>query len=145
MSLQDKIFGQDIKLNETGQAMVAANGELLLTDGPGTGSQDIKLRLFTPLGTLFYDKEFGSLVHEWIKDENSLFARMGFCSEVVRRIRMDPRVLPGSESCSILYWDEKGIKSTASWRFINESHIYNLIIEVGTNMEMVIKDVNPGQ
>jgi len=141
----DEIFGQDIKLDETGQAMVAANGELLLTTGTDTGSQDIKLRLATPLGTLFYDKEFGSNLHEWKNDENSLSRRMGFCTEVTRRIRLDPRVVPGSESCSILSWDEKGIKTQVSWRFVNESHIYNLVIEVGNNMEMVIKDVNPGQ
>ena len=138
----DQIFGQDIQLDGTGQAMVAANGELLLTAGPETGSQDIKLRLTTPLGTLFYDKEFGSKLHEWKNDENSLSRRMGFCSEVTRRIRLDPRVVPGSESCSILSWDEKGIKSQVSWRFIDESHNYNLVIEVGNNMEMVIKDVD---
>jgi hypothetical protein len=145
MFLQDEIFGQDVKVDESGQAMVAANGELLLTSGPETGSQDIKLRLSTPLGTLFYDKGFGSKLHEWKNDENSLSRRMGFCAEVTRRIRLDPRVVSGSESCSILSWDEKGIQATASWMFINEPHIYNLVIEVGTNMEMVIKDVNPGQ
>lgn len=143
--MSEIVFGQDIKLDEDMQAMPAANGELLLTVGPGTGTQDIKLRLSTPLGNLFYDKGFGSKLHEWKNDENSLNRRMGFCSEVVRRIRLDPRVAPGSESCSILSWDEKGIKTEASWRFINESHIYNLIIEVGNNMEMVIKDVNSGQ
>ena len=111
-----EIFGQDIKLDSAGQALVAANGELVLTKGAQTGSQDIRIRLFTPLGTLFYDKEFGSLIHEWIKDENSLAARMAFCAEVTRRIRLDPRVEFGTEACSIRSWDETGMQRSEERR-----------------------------
>ncbi|NDY73990.1 baseplate assembly protein [Desulfobacter hydrogenophilus] len=143
MSLQDDKFGQDIRLDENMQAMVAANGELYLTDGVDTGCQDIKLRLFTPLGSLFYDNAFGSKVYLWVKDENHLAGRLAFCGEVVRRMRMDPRVVPGSEACSILSWDHTGITAAVSWRFIDVTHAQNLVIEVGTdNMEMVIKDVS---
>lgn len=138
------IFGEDIKLDEHGQAMVAANGELILTQGPETGSQDIRIRLFTPLGTLFYDQDFGSLIHEWIKDENTQSARMAFCSEVTRRVRLDPRVEYGTEACSILSWDPTGMKASVSWRFINEDHHQNLVIQTNDKLEMVIKDVNPG-
>ena len=142
MSAAD-VYGQDIKLDAAGQALVAANGELLLTDGPETGSQDIRLRLFMRLGELFYDKEFGSLIHEWIHDENTLSARMAFCAEVTRRIRLDPRVEFGTESCGILAWDPMGIKAAVSWRFIDEDHLENLVIEANDDMKMVIKDVNP--
>ena len=139
----EEIFGQDIKLDGSGQALVAANGELILTQGLETGSQDIRLRLFTPLGTLFYDKEFGSLVHEWIKDENSLSARMAFCAEVTRRVRLAPRVQYGTEACSIRSWSESGITADVSWTFIDDDHVYNLVIETNEDMEMVISDVNP--
>lgn len=143
-SQADSIFGQDIKLDDSGQAVVAANGELVLTQGPATGSQDIRIRLFTPMGTLFYDQDFGSLIHEWVKDENTLAARMAFCAEVTRRIRLDPRVLYGTETCSIRSWDETGIKAAVAWRFIEEDHDFNLVIETNEDMELVIKDVNPG-
>lgn len=142
MSLQDEKFGRDIRLDENMQAMVAANGELYLTDGVSTGCQDIKLRLFTPLGSLFYDVEFGSRVHLWIKDENLLSARMAFRAEVLRRLRLDPRVIPGSETCDITLWDHTGITAAVSWRFIDVNHPLNLVIQMGTNMEMVIKDVS---
>ena len=46
------LWGQDIALDDSGQAKVAANGELVLTSGVETGVQDIKLRLFTRLGAL---------------------------------------------------------------------------------------------
>ena len=49
------LWGQDIALDGSGQARVAANGELVLTDGVDTGVQDIRLRMLmravkNPLG-----------------------------------------------------------------------------------------------
>lgn len=140
----DDIFGQDIKLGDDGQALVAANGELLLTDGVETGIQDIRLRLGTPLEELFYDIDFGSLIHEWFLDENTQANRDGFAAEVERRIEEDPRVIIGSAGCSISVWDDKGFTALAVWQFIEDDHPYNLVISYDSDKrEMVIKDVNP--
>jgi len=142
----DEIFGQDIKLDDDMQAAVAANGEVILTDGPETGCQDIRLRLFTRLGELFYDVEFGALIHDWIKEENTLNNRMAFEAEVQRRMQTDPRVQAGTISCGIESWDETGITAAVSWRFIDQDHPYNLVIEYNSQkQEMIIKDVNPYQ
>ena len=54
MSTDTDLWGQDIALDADMQAQVAANGTLVLTDGVDTGVQDIRLRLFTRLGNLFY-------------------------------------------------------------------------------------------
>lgn len=127
------------------QALVAANGEVVMTEGAETGVQDIRLRLIIFLGTLFYDVDFGALIHNWIKEENILSARMGFEAEVKRRIEMDPRVVLGTTDCKIESWDETGITANVSWKFIDEDHPYNLVIEVNSDkMEIVIKDVNTG-
>lgn len=48
MSNVTDLWGQDISLDESGQARVVANGELVLTQGVETGVQDIKFRLFPP-------------------------------------------------------------------------------------------------
>jgi len=143
----DDIFGQDIKIDNDLQAVAAANGELALTnDGPETGCQDIRLRLFTRFGELFYDIEFGSLIHDWIREESTLATRMAFEVEIQRRVQADPRVQVGSVLCSIDTWDETGITATVSWQFIDEDHPFNLVIEYNSEkMEMVIKDVNPYQ
>jgi hypothetical protein len=138
------LFGQDIKLDDNGQALVAANGELILTDGVETGVQDIRLRLRNPLGELFYDIDFGSLIHEWYRDENSQAARMGFEAEVEQRIDADPRVVQGSPACKVTSWNETGFTATASWEFIGEDHPFNLVLSYdSTKKEMVIRDVNP--
>lgn len=141
------IYGQDIKLDDDMQAAVAANGELVLTDGTDTGEQDIKLALFTYLGTLFYDIEHGSTVFDWIKEESTATTRSAFCVEVARCINTDPRVVPMSSKCHILSWDEAGITASASWRFIDETHPFNLIFEVGADSKIskVVEDVNTGE
>jgi len=138
------IFGQDIRLDADGQALVAANGELLLTDGVQTGVQDIRLRLSQPLGELFYDRDFGGLLHYWIKEENSAGNRIAFSAEVERRVQRDPRVVTGSVFCKIINWDEQQLTASVQWSFIDADHPYNLVIALDRNVqEMVIKDVNP--
>ena len=138
------IFGQDIQLDNNGLPLVAANGELLLTSGAATGVQDVRLRLMTPLGELFYDVDFGSLIHHWFLDENSPAGRSGFEAEVERRIEEDPRVEVGTAGCSIQSWDEQGFTARASFEFIGDDTPYNLVIAYdSTNKDLVIKDVNP--
>lgn len=136
------IFAQDIALDETLQAKVAADGTLVLTDGVETGIQDIWLALRTYLGTLFYHKEFGSLVPDWIKEESSSSSRLAFALEVQRTIRTDPRVVVGSERCEVVAWDETGITAEAVWCFIDQDHQYNLTFTVNETgkMKQVLAD-----
>lgn len=138
------LFGQDIKLDSNGLALVAATGELILTAGVETGIQDVRLRLGTPLGELFYDIDFGSLIHEFFLDESTQANRDAFEAEVEQRIEEDPRVILGTVSCSVASWDEKGFTAQAAWEFIDEDHPYNLVISYDSDKkEMVISDVNP--
>ena len=140
----DDLFGQDIKVGDDGQVLVAADGELLLTSGVETGLQDIRLRLESPLGELFYDVDFGSLIHEWYMDENTTANRNGFEAEVEQRIEEDPRVLLGTVSCKVVFWNETGFTAQAAFEFIGEDHPYNLVISYDSDKkELVIKDVNP--
>jgi hypothetical protein len=138
------IFAQDIALDASGQAKVAANGELVLTTSPQTGVQDIRLRLDTYIESLFFDKGYGSTLRDWVMEENTELARIGFAAEVKRRIGEDPRVSVGSAYCSVTQWDELGIRADASWRFIDSAHVFNLVIEADhSKKEMVIRDADP--
>ncbi|WP_029434676.1 baseplate assembly protein, partial [Bilophila wadsworthia] len=143
MSTSPDLWGQDIALDAAGQAKIAASGELILTDGVETGLQDIRLRLFTRLGTLFYDDEFGSLVHDWILEESTEATRAAFCSEVVMRVEADPRVALGSVSCSVLLWDERRLTAWVRWTFIGEDHPLNLVLQIDKSTQTaVIQDVH---
>lgn len=95
-STTTNLWGQDIALDANGQVKVAANGELVLTEGVDTGVQDIVLRIFTRLGGLFYDTEFGSLVHDWIAEDSTAASRAALEAEIIMRVELDPRVVVGS-------------------------------------------------
>lgn len=138
------LFGQDIKLDANGQAAVAANGELLLTEGVETGVQDVRLRLGASSDGLFYDAEFVSRLCQWVKDENTQANRIGFEMEAERCIQADPRVVAGSAQCAVLSWNELGLTARVQWEFVGEDHPFNLIVGIDAEkQEMVIKDVNP--
>ena len=144
MSTTTDQWGQDIALDENGQARIAANGELILTDGPDTGVQDIGLRLLTPLGSLFYDTEFGSLIHEWIFEESTEENRAGLVAELIMRTEKDPRVVPYSVRASILKWNEEGVVAPLSWKFIGEDQPYNLVLQANkSTKELTVKDAKP--
>lgn len=140
-------FGQDISLNwSTMQPRVAANGELILTDGPATGVQDIVLALKTYLGSLFYDVEHGSTLPDWIKAENTEAARLSFEAEVRRVLRSDPRMVVGSEACTVETWTPEGITARASFAFIGEDHARNLVLSLDaatSKINMVVEDADP--
>ncbi len=138
------IWGQDIALDPTGQAQVAANGELTLTEDVQTGVQDIALRLFTRLGTLFYDTEFGSLIHDWIHEESTPENRAAFEAEVTMRVEADPRVVLGTVSCRVLRWDENVLAAEVLWRFIDVDQPLNLVMQINkATLALVIDDAKP--
>jgi hypothetical protein len=138
------LWGQDIALDGAGQAVVAANGELVLTDGSATGVQDIRLRLFTRLGELFYNIEFGSLIHDWILEESTEENRAAFCAEVLMRVEADSRVVPYSVTASILKWDERNLIAEVRWRFIGEDQPYNLVMQLNKDTkELIVQDAEP--
>lgn len=141
MSTTTDLWGQDIALNEAGQARVAANGELVLTDGVDTGVQDIRIRLSTYLGTLFYDKTFGSLLPDWFYEDSTESSRAALCSELVMRTEEDSRVTPGSVSAAVLKWDDRQIMVRVIWRFINEDSPMNLVLQADKDVVgLVVRD-----
>lgn len=138
------IFGQDIKVDEKGQAIVAANGELVLTQGVETGVQDVRLRLGTPLEQLFYDIEYGALLHEYYLDELTPARQAEFEAEVEQRIEEDPRVVLGTAGCKVTSSNERGFTAEAYFEFIGEDQPFNLVFDYSNSKRtMVISDVNP--
>ncbi len=143
--MNEDIYGQDILLDDTLRAVVAANGEAVVSDGLQTVLQDIKLRLFTPLGSLFYDVNFGSLIHEFVQDEDGELARQALCAEVETRLNDEPRIVPESPYCEVVSWDPNGVILKAAFRLIDETHPFNMVIQAGGDMEMVVNDVDTGE
>lgn len=138
LAFMTDLWGQDIALDVNGQAKVAANGELILTDGVDTGVQDILLRLYIRLGTLFYDSEFGSLIPDWFYEESTPYSRQAFLDEVQRRVELDPRVVLGTVKTKLLKWDEKSIDVDVFWRFIEIDHPFNLVLQYDKSVRQLV-------
>ncbi len=121
-------FGKDILLNEDGQAAVAANGELVWCDGETAAVQDIRLRVLTMLGGLFYDRRFGSTIPNYIFGDNTKANRLSLQAEVKRRVEMDARVAGGTVASVIRSWDERGLALDIGWRFKDSSGPQNISV-----------------
>lgn len=142
---ENDLYGQDIKIDfATMQAVTAANGELVLTEGVETPIQNIILRLSTPLGSLFYDKTYGGETYKWVQDENTKANRNGLAAEIKRRIVMAPCVVFGSTSAKVMAWDKSGVTVEAVFQLIEQDHPYNLVIKIDDQgkIKEVMKDVN---
>ena len=138
------IWGSDIALDEHNQAIVAANGELVLTESVDTGVQDIKLRLFTYLGSLFYDKRYGSRVFDFVYGDNTPENRAAFLAEVEMCVEADPRVVPHTVKASVLKWDERQLIASVRWNFIDVDQPYNLVMQANKETkELIVKDADP--
>lgn len=143
-TLTTDIWGSDIALDEHNQAIVAANGEVVLTEGVDTGIQDIKLRVLTYLGTLFYDTEYGSFIFDFIHDENTQENRAAFIAELETCIESDPRVKPYTVKASILKWDEKTLQCSVLWNFIDQDQPLNLVMQLNKETkELIVNDAKP--
>ncbi len=143
MSTTAEIYGQDIWLSSC-QARVAANGEAVTCSGISTVLQDIELRLRQPLGELFYDVEFGSLIHEWVKEESTTQTRQALAAEVKKRIMLEPRVKPETVATSVLAWDETSVSILAKFELILDNHGYNIVVQTGEDfVDVALQDINP--
>jgi phage baseplate assembly protein W len=137
-----ELYGQDIRLDANGQAIIAANGQLALTSEAGAAIQDIGLSLTWPLGCLFFDIEFGSELYKFVHDENTALNRAAMLSEVRRCVYYDPRVVWGSVSAEIISWDEREIVISLQGELTKESNPFNMVFSVGSDQSIIIKDIN---
>lgn len=134
MTTAARLMGSDIMIGLSSgdflAASVAANGELLLATGSQAALQQVGLRLYTMLGALWYDVEYGSLVFQWIREESTPLTRQALCQEVETRVNDDPHVVPGSASCAVRDWDESGVVLLLSLELVGAPHPYNLILRL---------------
>jgi len=130
-------YGQDILLDEYFQPLVAANGELLLTQGNHAVLQDVCLRLRTVLGTLFYDAEFGSRLFYYLKDNNTHENQMTMKAEIVRTIKMDDRVAQSSVFCQLTQSEGETIGFEAELQIVGDMTQYVLSVSVSKDSILI--------
>jgi len=137
---KDELFGQDIKLDSDLDAALSASGEMIITTGARAAIQDIKARVVTPLGGMFYDKTFGSNLIQFCYDELSVTTRQMMVLELEEVIERDPRVVMGSVKAEVLAYDERSVTLDAEFTLIEDPNTYNLVFKVGDDTVRVLND-----
>ena len=91
--MRDTIYGVDIKLTQTGDVAVNANGDLALISGLDNLKQAIRILLRTPQGWFFEAPTYGSrLEHYWGKP-NTPQTRYSAARDVQEALMADPRII----------------------------------------------------
>lgn len=131
MNTAYELFGADIAVGNDMQALVAANGELILCEGCGCAVQNVALRLYVLLGSLFYDIDYGSLVLLWIREENTRSSQEALCVEIEARVNIDPHISPGSATCRVESWNPEGVELALSFTLVEQGHPDHLVLRLG--------------
>ncbi len=138
----ESLYGQDIQVDSDLDAALSASGEMIVTTSERAALQDIKARIETPVGGLFYDAGFGSNLIVNLYDENTETVRQQIVLEVESVIEQDPRVVIGSVAASVKSWDEKTLTIETFFRLIDDTNTYNLVVAVGQNTVRVLDDTS---
>ncbi len=138
----DQLYGQDIRVDGDLDAALSASGEMILATNDRAALQDIKARVETPVGGLFYDKTFGSKLVMNLYDEITPAVRQMMALELEEVIENDPRVVVGSVTAEVTAWDERSVTVQTSFSLIGDQNTYNLVVEIGQNTVRVLDDSN---
>ena len=112
--------------------MLSSNGELQLVNGTNTVFQDIKLRLLTKKGTLFYNEDYGSNLPDFIMDDS--IDETSLVSEIIRTVESDARVEPYSVKVNILKNETGKIEAEITYQLIGYDTDINEVISIDRNI-----------
>ncbi len=134
-------LGTDIELDNYGNFILSATGDLTVVDAERCLIQSVKHRFLTPKGNLFYDPEFGFDVYKYLHSDSDELTKLEFMEEVKEQLRMEPRIREGSENCEILSWNENSIVFKVSFVPIEMTTPVNLVLYANlVDMELILKE-----
>ncbi len=106
---------EDILLDDDGNFVAAANGDMDTVSDRACLIQDVKHRLITFPGDLWTDKEYGVGIQWFINAEDSELNRLELRQRIKTGIAKDIRVESGSIGTQILSWDKDKISVQISF------------------------------
>jgi len=89
---QNTIYGTDIRLKDSGDILIGANGDLHLIYGINNLKQAIKNLLDCPQGWLFEDPEYGSRLEKYWGQPNTIATRYAAARDMQDALTLDPRI-----------------------------------------------------
>lgn len=131
--MPEMIYGTDIKIVD-GELQINTE-DFDLVSGVETGVQDVIQRLSTPKGSLFYAKEYGSRLHEFIQASKDNFTIKEFVVEIKTVLKEDPRV--DNESITVTIGDATdGFYASVTFRFLDDDNSHNLVVSADKDLNI---------
>lgn len=131
------MIGVDIKL-ESGECLLGYE-DLVLVEGEDSLIQDIRTKLLTDLGVLFYDQNFGSGMLRYLHAPNDELTRLEIKTVLKSALKTEPRIDPNSIFVNV---DKKSVDEiivNVEFIIIDANDKKNLVLNFGE--ELIIYEV----
>lgn len=100
---------EDILLDENGNFVAAANGDMETVTDRECLIQDVKHRLLTFPGDLWTDKKYGTGIQRYIQAEDTELNRLELQQRIKTRLSKDIRIDSESISAKVTSWERNKI------------------------------------
>lgn len=125
--MAEEYLGRDIRL-VSGDLVPHPAGDVDTVTGLDCLRQDLAIRLTTPVGSLRFDRTFGTRVHRYIRSPNTDMTRKALEQDLRLDSEADPRVEPGSATARVVEWDRNVIRVEISVRPLGTPSRLSLVI-----------------
>ena len=133
--MSDDIFGTDIMCDENLQIVLGVN-DFQTVKSTNCALQGVKRRLKTPLGSIFYDRSYGSKLHTFIQATKDNVLIRSFKKEVQTTLKKEPLVDNDSIIVNVYDHDDFSFYCEAGFNFLNHNNNQNLVIGIGQNIKI---------
>jgi len=131
-------LGADIALDANGDFIVDTDGDLALVEGRDCLGQDIRHRVITPKGALWYDEDYGVGLQQHLHSEDRSGSRTEIEKNIEEDLTKEPRVDPFSIEAQVTEMTADEIKLMLAATPQGESNPLNLV--VGADSEGVTEE-----
>lgn len=111
----------DIQLSDDGNFIITSSGDVALVDNNAELLQDIRHRLMTYPGDLWYEPEYGSRLLDYIQTEQTPINQQELLQEIRLGINADDRIDSSKTEVNLISWDERSIVTRATFQKATET------------------------
>ena len=138
----NEFLGQDWLCGESGD-LATRNGDAAMATPRQTVIQDVMDRISTPVGSVFYDKDYGCDLWKYRHKGITALKRLELLGDVEQALSEEPRLDPRYTTVTIDSWDLNEIRFTASMRVVGTDNDEIITLTVGDEITAAIQDFNP--
>ncbi|SKC68077.1 contractile injection system sheath initiator [Maledivibacter halophilus] len=137
MSTIEELIGSDILIDDQGNFVRAPDGDAEIVTEYDCLIQEIRNEMNTQPGDLFYDKEYGYGLLEFIQKQNNEINRLEFTQRIKTKLSRNEFISPDSIKVNISNWDLKAITTSVKFRILDKEIELALTVADRVNVEVV--------